>query len=342
MFQLRLPRLPPQPRAGLPPELRDALTVTQLLLSRREFLKGVAVALAALAAPLTWAGRVSAAARGRFFTRREFQTLEALCARIIPEDGDPGAKELGVPRYIDRLLSAFDRRGTPRIFAGGPFSGRTPFPDNETGTPSRRRPKNDFKRFIVPTRLQELRWRAELFGSEAVPEIAYNDAALGPLRGLRQIYRDGLRGVDTLARTMHRKRYAKLSLEQQDSILGLLSALGGMMPEFAVDPRRGLGFAQLLVRHTLEGCFSAPEYGGNRRGRGWALIGIEGDAHPLGYSIFSRATNSYNERPTHPMSTPNPDELSGGTLTPRPLNPDAVRIRDSISSFAGLFEDAEC
>ena len=89
-------------------------------------------------------------------------------------------------------------------------------------------------------------------------------------------------------------------------------------------------FVDLLIQHTLEGCFSLPEYGGNRDARGWALVGLEGDSQPLGYSIFSRARNLYNERPEHPMSTPNRDELAG----PRGLSSDGELIQESIISLA--------
>src|SRR5262245_1469065 len=99
-----------------------------LHLSRRRFLQGTATVLAALALPLGAFERAAAARRGHFLTRRELRTLEALCDRIIPPDDDPGAGALGAARYIHNLLRALDRR-VPRIFAGGPFSGRLPFPD---------------------------------------------------------------------------------------------------------------------------------------------------------------------------------------------------------------------
>ena len=47
------------------------------------------------------------------------------------------------------------------------------------------------------------------------------------------------------------------------------------------------------------------------------MLGLEGDDQPLGYSIFSLATDGYVERPDHPMSTPNPDELGPATVPRR-------------------------
>src|SRR5437762_1379003 len=135
MPTLKLPRALPGPAEPLAPEPPFPPT---LLLGRRQFLKGLGVVLAALAAPATGVRRAYAAARGRFFTGREFATLSALCDRVIPPDQDPGARALGAARYIERMLTAFDHR-VPLVFAGGPFSNRNPFPDNDDGTPSPRR-----------------------------------------------------------------------------------------------------------------------------------------------------------------------------------------------------------
>src|SRR5438128_12031762 len=129
---MRRPKLPrplgyaPEPP---PPELRwDApLPSAALLLGRREFLKALAVMLAAASAPLTAGRRAWAASRGRFFTGTERATLTALCDRILPPDRDPGAAMLGAPGYIERLLTAFDHGRVPFIYAGRPLSRPTPF-----------------------------------------------------------------------------------------------------------------------------------------------------------------------------------------------------------------------
>jgi hypothetical protein len=334
MVRLRLPRVGAEELAT-PPELRwDAPRPSAtLLLSRRQFLKAGAVVLAAVSLPLTRAERTWAAARGRFFTRSERATLNALCDRILPRDGDPGALALDAPRYIERLLAAFDHP-VPRIFAGGPFSGRNPFPNSSDGTPSRKRPRNSFKHFLPLTRVQDIRWRAELFGSAAVSGADFNDAVLGPLVGLRDVYRTGLARVNEVATMVAGAPFARLTDTRQDDVLAALDMAGVLQP----DARRGGTFLDLLIRHTLEGCFSVPEYGGNNRRRGWRLIGLEGDSQPLGYSIFSTTDDAYHERPDHPMSTPNPDELGpGGALAPRPLSEDGQRVQDTIVFFSGLF-----
>lgn len=110
-----------------------------------------------------------------FFTEHEYAVLEAACERIIPaEHGHPGARALGVAAYVDGLLGAF-AVDPPRIFAGGPFSGRA-------GGEAR------FQRFIPLTRHQELAWRTRIEGSQGIPEREFN----GPVRGWQEIYRDGL------------------------------------------------------------------------------------------------------------------------------------------------------
>ncbi len=330
---------------ALPPELRwdCAPPRISLLLGRRQFLQAAGVALAVLTVPLVRTQRAAAFVRGRFFTRHEFETLEALCDRIIPPDADPGAKALGAARYISRLLTAFDRR-RPRIFGGGPFSGRTPFPDNDDGTPSNFSPTNSFRRFAPLTRLQELYWRGEILGSAAVPELAAIDAQLGGAKpGLRDVYRTSLAKVDQVAQTMHGAPFVDLATAQQDTVLAALDS-----GAFAPDPRRAnRTFIDILIEHTLEGCFAPPEYGGNRkRGavpQGWRMIGLEGDNQPLGYSIFSRPLDTYVERPDHPMSTPNPDELGpGGVVVPKPLTADGAAMQNTIVQLSSFFSSGAC
>jgi hypothetical protein len=338
MPKLKLPRRPDEVLPELPPELRwDATQASAVvMLGRREFLKALLVLLAALAAPMTGVRRAYARARGRFFTRDERATLEALCDRIIPPDQDPGATELGAPAYIEGLLTAFAER-VPRIFAGGPFSDRNPFPNPRSGRPSRRRPRNAFRRFIPLTRIQEIRWRAEIFGSDKVPGADFNDAVVGRLTGLQEVYRKGLARVNEIAVAMAGARFARLGTDDQKRVFGLLGAPGA----FAPDPRRP-PFIDVVFQHTLEGCFAAPEYGGNRRGRGWRMVGLEGDDQPLGYSLFSRAKDGYNERPDHPMSTPNPDEVAAGVVTPRPLSAEAAGVQTQIVALTKGFEVLDC
>jgi hypothetical protein len=109
-----------------------------------------------------------------FFTDEEYRVVQAACARLIPTDDDPGATEAGVVDYVDTLLGAFSF-DPPRIWAGGPFSGRF------GGDPG-------FASFHRLTALDELGWRTRLEGSQGIPEREFN----GPVVGLQQQYRDGI------------------------------------------------------------------------------------------------------------------------------------------------------
>ncbi len=342
MSRLRLPDLsrvaplPPLP----PPTPAGAI---RILLSRRQFLKAAGAATVLLCAPWTRVERVWARARGRFFTPTERRTLEALVDTILPSDADPGATDLGVVTYIERFLTAFEER-VPRLYAGGPFSNRNPFINYATGTPSRRRPKNALKRFIPPSRLQSLYWRWQLVGTAGLPAaeqavVAPLDAQLGgPLVGLRDSYRTGLQQLDALSRTRTGKSFLALDAAARADVVYAAGGTfnPGPVPAFPKDARRDdKTFIDLVIQHTLEGAFSVPEYGGNRGGRGWRLIGLEGDSQPLGYALYSRRDDAYRERADHPLSTPDPDEVNGA----KPLSAEADLIQRSIVLGASFIPD---
>jgi len=84
----------------------------------------------------------------------------------------PGAGEAGGADYLDQLLGAFTF-DPPRIWAGGPFSGRH-------GGEAR------FDQWIRLGSLEELAWRMRIEGSQDQPEREFN----GPVVGWQQRYRD--------------------------------------------------------------------------------------------------------------------------------------------------------
>ena len=86
----------------------------------------------------------------------------------------PAAGATGTADYVDRLLGAFNV-DPPRIWAGGPYSGRY------GGEPG-------FERFLPLSRIEELAWRTRIEGSCGIPEREWN----GPVRGWQEIYRDGI------------------------------------------------------------------------------------------------------------------------------------------------------
>jgi hypothetical protein len=289
-----------------------------------------------------------------FLTAGERALVEAVTARIIPSDETIGAREAGVADYVQGLLSAFpdadanrdgrrsaadltaiaaaaggseaaadvDRSGRVEeadrtlastslfagrpIFAGGPFSGRTPFPDPSAGTPSPRYPRDAFLDFVPLPRVKRLAWRVRLDGADAVPEVAQNPLARSRSDvDMRRRYREGLALVENLSAERFARSFTDLSPAEQDQVLATLQM-------------RNPAFSNLLVEHTIEGLLCAPEYGGNRGGMGWALVGFDGDSQPLGYTIYDEVAGVYRERDDKPNSAPNPDEDCSG-LSPEML-----------------------
>lgn len=226
-----------------------------------------------------------------FFVSKERTALGSLAEVVLP-----GSRALGAVDYIEQLLTAFEV-DPPRIYAGGPFSGRTPFP-NDNGSPSANFPKNSFKMFLPLNRVQERAWRLKLYGSDGVKGGGPNDAlhgqGLGKTKGLRDIFKHGL------------KEALSISLGATDRAAMTL-----------VHPLLPGDFKDALSTLVVQSAFAAPEYGGNRDGKGWKSVHFEGDTLPLGFSHFDEKTQSYVERAGAPISTltPGPDPDKMGFLT---------------------------
>lgn len=110
-----------------------------------------------------------------FFTNPELAIVAAAVDRLLPpDDVSPGAAACGVADYIDTLLGAFTF-DPPRIFAGGPFSGRW------GGAAS-------FDRWLPLGGYEALAWRTRIEGSQGMPDREFN----GPVVGWQQRYRDGI------------------------------------------------------------------------------------------------------------------------------------------------------
>ncbi|MCX6627365.1 MAG: gluconate 2-dehydrogenase subunit 3 family protein [Candidatus Solibacter sp.] len=76
---------------------------TKAAVVRRRSLLGAGLAAVAGSAISCSAGK--AGSTWRFFTAGEAETLDAVCAQLIPADRDPGAREARVVNYIDIQLS---------------------------------------------------------------------------------------------------------------------------------------------------------------------------------------------------------------------------------------------
>jgi Gluconate 2-dehydrogenase subunit 3 len=127
-----------------------------------------------------------------FLDPDSYAIVVAACERLIPGvDGHPGATELGVADYIDGLLGAF-LVDPPRIYAGGPFSGRF------GGEAS-------FADFTPLGRLEALAWRTRIEGSQGIPEREFN----GPVSGWQADYRAGIEGLGADFPTVDRREQAR-------------------------------------------------------------------------------------------------------------------------------------
>jgi hypothetical protein len=107
-----------------------------------------------------------------YFQPADYETVGAAAERLLP-----GAADAGVADYIDGFLGAF-LVDPPRIWAGGPFSGRA-------GGPA------SFLNWTRLTAVDELAWRTRIEGSGGRPEREWN----GPVIGYQERYRDGLRSL---------------------------------------------------------------------------------------------------------------------------------------------------
>ncbi|HVO22104.1 MAG TPA: gluconate 2-dehydrogenase subunit 3 family protein [Candidatus Margulisiibacteriota bacterium] len=214
--------------------------------------------------------------------------------------------------------AVFDARP---VYAGGPFSGRQPQP--HFLEPSRNcrachvapvqdasggaavvlptldyYPPNFFAEHLPLPRLQALSWKIRILGADAVPEVADNPLASSLLEtDLRRKYREGLASLEMISQQQFGKSFVQLTASQQSAVFN------------KADP----DFITLLTYNTVEGLLCAPEYGGNRNGLGWQLVGFDGDSQPLGYTIYDESVpGNYRERPDHPNAGPNPHEDCSG------------------------------
>ncbi len=160
----------------------------------------------------------------------EYLVLRAACAQMLPsEDGAPGAEEAGVADYIDILLGAFTF-DPPRIWAGGPTSGRM---GGEAG----------FARFHRLSALDELAWRMRIEGSQGLPEREFN----GPVIGLQEQYREGLAALgDDFAAVDGEEQRSRLRADEAFCELLYGHCCEGMYgaPEYGGN-RGGIGWSYL-------------------------------------------------------------------------------------------------
>jgi hypothetical protein len=206
------------------------------------------------------------ATRAAFFSATQGAALDALADHVLP-----GAAALGAVAYLEQLVTAFDHE-PPRIFAGGPFSGRRPFARG--GSAGAEHPPPSFGEWLPLDRVQERAWRLRLFGSAAVPHPSAG--VTGEVIGLRALLSEGAsRAAGALADGR-----------------SIDAAWDAASDEFRAR------FRELVV----EACFGDPIYGGNRDARAWAAIDFPGDSLPLGYTPFDAERGDYRERDDAPLT----------------------------------------
>ena len=145
-----------------------------------------------------------------FLTDAERAVIAAAADRLVPSvDAHPGAAALGVVDYIDGLLDAF-AIDPPRIWAGGPFSGRA---GGQAG----------FGRFLDLSPLEELAWRTRIEGSRG---IAARER-MGPVVGWQQQYRVGVVALGS--------DFATLAPDEQDVRLDAQAEFRGLLYEHVVE-----------------------------------------------------------------------------------------------------------
>jgi hypothetical protein len=159
-------------------------------------------------------GAAYGAAVPRYLDTSSYAVVEAACERLLPARGaHPGARALGVADYVDGLLGAF-LVDPPRIYAGGPFSGRA-------GGEAR------FGEFLPLDPLEERAWRTRIEGSQGMPEREFN----GPVAGWQQQYRDGIAALGP--------DFPTVAGEEQDRRLDAVPAFKQLLFEHACEGAYG-------------------------------------------------------------------------------------------------------
>lgn len=186
------------------------------------------------------------------FTDHDMSLLTEATARLIPgplddpgELGHPGAREADAAGYIATLVGAL-AYSRPRVYAGGPFS-------NRSGSV-----RDDMADFLTLSHTTHNSWRVRL-------------------AAIRDAYVAGLAELDTRARAAGAGDFLSLGTDAKDRVLAVNFKVVSL-------PREFTGFTDMLFSHTIEGTYSAPEYGGNRGLVGWHDIGFRGDVQPRGYT----------------------------------------------------------
>ena len=182
-----------------------------------------------------------------FLTEAERAVLTAAVDRLVPASGPhPGAAALGAVDYIDGLLDAFGV-DPPRIWAGGPYSGRAGG-------------ESQFDKFLTLSPLEALAWRTRIEGSLGIPERE----RLGSVTGWQTRYREGITALGT--------DYPTLSGADQDARLDADEDFRRLLYEHAVEG--AYAAPEYLGNRSLAG-WTAIEFPGDVQPRGYTDEEVE-------------------------------------------------------------------
>jgi Gluconate 2-dehydrogenase subunit 3 len=178
----------------------------------------------------------------RFLTQHEYDVVCRIADRLLPPHGAfAGGSAAGTAEYVDRTLGAFTF-DPPRIWAGGPYSGRF------GGDAS-------FDEFLPLSRLETLAWRTRIEGSQGIPDREWN----GPVRGWQEVYREGIAALGA--------DFLEVDDETQDARLGSVRELKDLLFEHACEACYGA--PEYGGNRNLTG-WRAIGYAGDVQPRGWS------------------------------------------------------------------------
>lgn len=241
-----------------------------------------------------------------FLDDKQRDTLSAFVDRLIPADTDPGAVIANCTGFIDAYLAAF--LTTPAfIFAGAAFSDRG-------GNPT-----NDFLEFIPLDPYEELAWRIVIEGSQGLAEREFN----GPIKGLQQIYTEGLAQLNTRAADQGAACFSELSAAQRDIIIN--DSSDALVQELL----------DVAFLDTLNGMYGAPEYQGNQNLAGWGFTQYDGDVQPRGFTD-EQVINADNPGPLDATLPPSFSEIASNKAAPLTPNTTMPNITPKAAQLAAL------
>jgi Gluconate 2-dehydrogenase subunit 3 len=151
------------------------------------------------------------------FSHTERTMLRGFADVVIPRDDTPGGSELGAVTYIERLITAFAAT-TPAIYAGGPYSGRVPYPGGTT-------PTSDFARFVELDRVSLAAWQKETADIETRLRA-----------GLASAAHTTTKSIDDLAHADFVALFDAADPEFQALMIDLVSEAAWAAPEYAGNP----------------------------------------------------------------------------------------------------------